>query len=87
MFKHRDVQNEDDDDNCVHYGTAFPPLDEDEQPIRKPVPIHEQTVTDERGKGFVSGILLFVPSSLSQRICIKSFCSPRFIDNQISRSG
>lgn len=50
MFKSRDVQNEEDDDNCVHYGTAFPPLEEDEQVVRKPVPIHEQTVTDERGR-------------------------------------
>ncbi|XP_063712084.1 G patch domain-containing protein 1-like [Symsagittifera roscoffensis] len=50
MFKNRDVQNEEDNDLCVHYGTPFAPLDEDEQPIRKPVPIHEQVVTDDRGR-------------------------------------
>ena len=49
-FRNRDVQNEEDDDVCIHYGTAFPVLEEDETPVRKPIPIHEQIVTDERGK-------------------------------------
>uniref|UniRef100_A0A3B4AM82 G patch domain-containing protein n=1 Tax=Periophthalmus magnuspinnatus TaxID=409849 RepID=A0A3B4AM82_9GOBI len=42
-----DSDNEKDD--FVSYGTALEPLEEDE-PLKKPVPIYEQTVRDEKGR-------------------------------------
>uniref|UniRef100_A0A673KPR8 G patch domain-containing protein 1-like n=1 Tax=Sinocyclocheilus rhinocerous TaxID=307959 RepID=A0A673KPR8_9TELE len=43
------ASDEDSDEDFVTYGTPLEPLEEDE-PIRKPVPVHEQTVTDEKGR-------------------------------------
>ncbi|KAM9493532.1 G patch domain-containing protein 1 isoform 1-T3 [Clarias gariepinus] len=37
------------DDDFVTYGTPLEPLEEDE-PIRKPVPVQDQTVKDEKGR-------------------------------------
>ncbi|XP_070825674.1 G patch domain-containing protein 1 isoform X2 [Chaetodon trifascialis] len=37
------------DEDFVTYGTPLEPLEEDE-PLKKPVPLHEQTVKDERGR-------------------------------------
>ncbi|KAL1271248.1 hypothetical protein QQF64_030264 [Cirrhinus molitorella] len=43
------ASDEDSDEDFVNYGTPLEPLEEDE-PIRKPVPVHEQTVKDEKGR-------------------------------------
>ncbi|XP_043099865.1 G patch domain-containing protein 1 isoform X2 [Puntigrus tetrazona] len=43
------ASDEDSDEDFVSYGTPLEPLEEDE-PIRKPVPVHEQTVKDEKGR-------------------------------------
>uniref|UniRef100_A0A8C1I6B5 G patch domain containing 1 n=1 Tax=Cyprinus carpio TaxID=7962 RepID=A0A8C1I6B5_CYPCA len=43
------ASDEDSDEDFVTYGTPLEPLEEDE-PIRKPVPVHEQTVKDEKGR-------------------------------------
>ncbi|XP_067306623.1 G patch domain-containing protein 1 [Pseudorasbora parva] len=43
------ASDEDSDEDFVTYGTPLEPLEEDE-PIRKPVPLHEQTVKDEKGR-------------------------------------
>ncbi|RVE74927.1 hypothetical protein OJAV_G00027120 [Oryzias javanicus] len=37
------------EEDFVTYGTPLEPLEEDE-PLRKPVPLHEQTVKDEKGR-------------------------------------
>ncbi|XP_040015880.2 G patch domain-containing protein 1 isoform X1 [Gasterosteus aculeatus] len=37
------------DEDFVNYGTPLEPLEEDE-PLKKPVPLHEQTVKDEKGR-------------------------------------
>ena len=50
MLKSRDIHNEEDLDLCCYYGTPFEPLEENETPISKPIPVHEQTVTDSRGR-------------------------------------
>ncbi|XP_056134849.1 G patch domain-containing protein 1 [Lampris incognitus] len=39
----------DSDEDFVTYGAALEPLEEDE-PLRKPLPVHEQTVKDEKGR-------------------------------------
>ncbi|CAL8246076.1 unnamed protein product [Lota lota] len=39
----------DSDEDFVTYGTPLEPLEEDE-PLRRPVPLHEQTVKDEKGR-------------------------------------
>ncbi|XP_030232517.1 G patch domain-containing protein 1 isoform X1 [Gadus morhua] len=39
----------DSDEDFVNYGTPLEPLEEDE-PLRRPVPLHEQTVKDEKGR-------------------------------------
>uniref|UniRef100_A0A8C5ECT8 G-patch domain-containing protein n=1 Tax=Gouania willdenowi TaxID=441366 RepID=A0A8C5ECT8_GOUWI len=39
----------DGEEDFVSYGTALEPLEEDE-PLKKPIPLHEQTVTDEKGR-------------------------------------
>ncbi|XP_073693125.1 G patch domain-containing protein 1 isoform X2 [Garra rufa] len=43
------ASDEDTDEDFVTYGTPLEPLEEDE-PIRKPVPVHDQTVKDEKGR-------------------------------------
>uniref|UniRef100_A0A8C2DRJ3 G patch domain containing 1 n=1 Tax=Cyprinus carpio TaxID=7962 RepID=A0A8C2DRJ3_CYPCA len=43
------ASDEESDEDFVSYGTPLEPLEEDE-PIRKPVPVHEQTVKDEKGR-------------------------------------
>ncbi|XP_050971978.1 G patch domain-containing protein 1 isoform X1 [Labeo rohita] len=43
------ASDEDSDEDFVTFGTPLEPLEEDE-PIRKPVPVHEQTVKDEKGR-------------------------------------
>ncbi|XP_048040948.1 LOW QUALITY PROTEIN: G patch domain-containing protein 1 [Megalobrama amblycephala] len=43
------ASDEDSDEDFVTYGTPLEPLEEDE-PSRKPVPVHEQTVKDEKGR-------------------------------------
>ncbi|XP_058639617.1 G patch domain-containing protein 1 isoform X2 [Onychostoma macrolepis] len=43
------ASDEDSDEDFVTYGIPLEPLEEDE-PIRKPVPVHEQTVKDEKGR-------------------------------------
>ncbi|XP_034038819.1 G patch domain-containing protein 1 [Thalassophryne amazonica] len=39
----------DSDEDFVSYGTPLEPLEEDE-PLKKPLPLHEQTVKDEKGR-------------------------------------
>ncbi|XP_017158605.1 G patch domain-containing protein 1-like [Poecilia reticulata] len=39
----------DSEEDFVSFGTPLEPLEEDE-PLKKPVPLHEQTVKDERGR-------------------------------------
>ncbi|KAJ7999344.1 hypothetical protein DPEC_G00193410 [Dallia pectoralis] len=39
----------DSDEDFVTFGTPLEPLEEDE-PLRRPVPVHEQTVKDEKGR-------------------------------------
>ncbi|KAK6294001.1 hypothetical protein J4Q44_G00348310 [Coregonus suidteri] len=39
----------DSDQDFVTFGTPLEPLEEDE-PLRKPIPVHEQTVKDEKGR-------------------------------------
>ncbi|XP_029904045.1 G patch domain-containing protein 1 isoform X2 [Myripristis murdjan] len=43
------ASDNDSDEDFVTYGTPLEPLEEDE-PLRKPVPLHEQTVKDEKGR-------------------------------------
>ncbi|XP_062845814.1 G patch domain-containing protein 1 [Trichomycterus rosablanca] len=43
------ASDEDSDEDFVTYGTPLEPLEEDE-PIRKPIPVQEQTVKDEKGR-------------------------------------
>ncbi|XP_041839846.1 G patch domain-containing protein 1 isoform X2 [Melanotaenia boesemani] len=43
------ASDSDSDEDFVTYGTPLDPLEEDE-PLRKPVPLHEQTVKDEKGR-------------------------------------
>ncbi|KAM3877449.1 G patch domain-containing protein 1 [Diretmus argenteus] len=43
------ASDSDSDEDFVTYGVPLEPLEEDE-PLRKPVPVHEQTVKDERGR-------------------------------------
>ncbi|XP_051576587.1 G patch domain-containing protein 1-like isoform X1 [Myxocyprinus asiaticus] len=43
------ASDEDSDEDFVTYGTPLEPLDEDES-TRKPIPLHEQTVKDEKGR-------------------------------------
>ncbi|KAL2076804.1 hypothetical protein ACEWY4_027593 [Coilia grayii] len=43
------ASDSDSDEDFVSYGTPLEPLEEDE-PARKPVPVHEQTVKDEKGR-------------------------------------
>ncbi|XP_056317791.1 G patch domain-containing protein 1 [Danio aesculapii] len=43
------ASDEDSDEDFVTYGTPLEPLEEDE-PSRKPIPVHEQTVKDEKGR-------------------------------------
>ncbi|XP_037548305.1 G patch domain-containing protein 1 [Nematolebias whitei] len=43
------VSDSDNDEDFVTFGTPLEPLEEDEPP-RKPVPLHEQTVKDEKGR-------------------------------------
>uniref|UniRef100_A0A671LZD0 G-patch domain-containing protein n=1 Tax=Sinocyclocheilus anshuiensis TaxID=1608454 RepID=A0A671LZD0_9TELE len=43
------ASDEDSDEDFVTYGTPLEPLEEDE-PVRKPLPVHEQTVKDEKGR-------------------------------------
>uniref|UniRef100_A0A672F9Y9 G-patch domain-containing protein n=1 Tax=Salarias fasciatus TaxID=181472 RepID=A0A672F9Y9_SALFA len=43
------MPNSDSEEDFVSFGTPLEPLEEDEAP-RKPVPLHEQTVKDERGR-------------------------------------
>uniref|UniRef100_A0A674ML30 G patch domain-containing protein n=1 Tax=Takifugu rubripes TaxID=31033 RepID=A0A674ML30_TAKRU len=37
------------EEDFVSYGTPLEPLEEDE-PLKKPIPLHEQTVKDEKGR-------------------------------------
>ncbi|KAM7424785.1 hypothetical protein PAMA_000916 [Pampus argenteus] len=43
------ASDSDSDEDFVSYGTPLEPLEEDE-PLRKPIPLHEQTVKDEKGR-------------------------------------
>ncbi|MBN3309868.1 GPTC1 protein, partial [Amia calva] len=43
------ASDSDGEEDFVSYGTPLEPLEEDE-PIKKPVPIHDQTVKDEKGR-------------------------------------
>ncbi|XP_029001004.1 G patch domain-containing protein 1 [Betta splendens] len=43
------ASDSDNDEDFVSYGTPLEPLEEDE-PLKKPVPLHEQTVKDEKGR-------------------------------------
>ncbi|KAM8762697.1 G patch domain-containing protein 1 isoform 2-T2 [Acanthopagrus schlegelii] len=43
------ASDSDSDEDFVTYGTPLEPLEEDE-PLKKPVPLHEQTVKDEKGR-------------------------------------
>ncbi|CAL8351039.1 unnamed protein product [Merluccius merluccius] len=43
------ASDNDSDEDFVTYGTPLEPLEEDE-PLRRPVPLHEQTVKDEKGR-------------------------------------
>ncbi|KAM9860610.1 G patch domain-containing protein 1 isoform 2-T2 [Aulostomus maculatus] len=43
------ASDNDSEEDLVSYGTPLEPLEEDE-PLRKPIPLHEQTVTDEKGR-------------------------------------
>ncbi|XP_031442674.1 G patch domain-containing protein 1 [Clupea harengus] len=43
------ASDSDSDEDFVTYGTPLEPFEEDE-PVRKPVPLHEQTVKDEKGR-------------------------------------
>nr|XP_020458272.1 G patch domain-containing protein 1 isoform X2 [Monopterus albus] len=43
------ASDSDADEDFVTYGTPLEPLEEDE-PLKKPVPLHEQTVKDEKGR-------------------------------------
>ncbi|KAL0977976.1 hypothetical protein UPYG_G00164220 [Umbra pygmaea] len=43
------ASDSDSDQDFVTFGTPLEPLEEDE-PLRKPVPVHEQTVKDEKGR-------------------------------------
>ncbi|XP_017295369.1 G patch domain-containing protein 1 isoform X2 [Kryptolebias marmoratus] len=43
------ASDSDNDEDFVTYGTPLEPLEEDE-PLRKPIPLHEQTVKDEKGR-------------------------------------
>uniref|UniRef100_A0AAX7TCA6 G-patch domain-containing protein n=1 Tax=Astatotilapia calliptera TaxID=8154 RepID=A0AAX7TCA6_ASTCA len=43
------ASDSDSDEDFVTYGTPLEPLEEDE-PLKKPVPLHDQTVKDEKGR-------------------------------------
>ncbi|XP_075906817.1 G patch domain-containing protein 1 isoform X3 [Nelusetta ayraudi] len=43
------ASDSDSEEDFVTYGTPLEPLEEDE-PLRKPIPLHEQTVKDEKGR-------------------------------------
>uniref|UniRef100_A0A1A8F9D4 G patch domain containing 1 n=2 Tax=Nothobranchius korthausae TaxID=1143690 RepID=A0A1A8F9D4_9TELE len=43
------ASDNDGDEDFVTFGTALEPL-EDDEPLRKPIPLHEQTVKDEKGR-------------------------------------
>uniref|UniRef100_A0A3Q1INK6 G-patch domain-containing protein n=1 Tax=Anabas testudineus TaxID=64144 RepID=A0A3Q1INK6_ANATE len=43
------ASDSDGDEDFVTYGTPLEPLEEDE-PLKKPIPLHEQTVKDEKGR-------------------------------------
>ncbi|XP_053472683.1 G patch domain-containing protein 1 isoform X2 [Ictalurus furcatus] len=43
------ASDEESDEDFVTYGTPLEPLEEDE-PLRKPIPVHDQTVKDEKGR-------------------------------------
>ncbi|CAB1338770.1 unnamed protein product [Coregonus sp. 'balchen'] len=43
------ASDSDSDQDFVTFGTPLEPLEEDE-PLRKPIPVHEQTVKDEKGR-------------------------------------
>ncbi|XP_057191075.1 G patch domain-containing protein 1 [Triplophysa rosa] len=43
------ASDDESDEDFVTYGTPLEPLEEDE-PVRKPIPVHEQTVKDEKGR-------------------------------------
>ncbi|XP_073321200.1 G patch domain-containing protein 1 isoform X2 [Pagrus major] len=43
------ASDSDSDEDFVSFGTPLEPLEEDE-PLKKPVPLHEQTVKDEKGR-------------------------------------
>ncbi|XP_022605967.1 G patch domain-containing protein 1 [Seriola dumerili] len=43
------ASDSDSDEDFVNFGTPLEPLEEDE-PLKKPVPLHEQTVKDEKGR-------------------------------------
>uniref|UniRef100_A0A1A8IWZ3 G patch domain containing 1 n=1 Tax=Nothobranchius kuhntae TaxID=321403 RepID=A0A1A8IWZ3_NOTKU len=43
------ARDDDGDEDFVTFGTALEPL-EDDEPLRKPIPLHEQTVKDEKGR-------------------------------------
>ncbi|KAM9366274.1 G patch domain-containing protein 1 [Symphorus nematophorus] len=43
------ASDSDSEEDFVTYGTPLEPLEEDE-PLKKPVPLHEQTVKDEKGR-------------------------------------
>ncbi|CAJ1049910.1 G patch domain-containing protein 1 isoform X1 [Xyrichtys novacula] len=43
------VSDSDSEEDFVNYGTPLEPLEEDE-PLKKPIPLHEQTVKDEKGR-------------------------------------
>ncbi|CAK6978655.1 G patch domain-containing protein 1 isoform X2 [Scomber scombrus] len=43
------ASDSDSEEDFVSFGTPLEPLEEDE-PLRKPVPLHEQTVKDEKGR-------------------------------------
>ncbi|KAF7667796.1 hypothetical protein LDENG_00045540, partial [Lucifuga dentata] len=43
------MSSDSEDEDFVTYGTLLEPLEEDE-PLKKPIPLHEQTVKDEKGR-------------------------------------
>ncbi|XP_047219311.1 G patch domain-containing protein 1 [Girardinichthys multiradiatus] len=43
------ASDSDSDEDFVSFGTPLEPLEEDE-PLKKPIPLHEQTVKDEKGR-------------------------------------
>ncbi|XP_078257690.1 G patch domain-containing protein 1-like [Rhinoraja longicauda] len=41
---------EDEDEDFTYFGSALEPLEEGQTTVKKPVPLQEQTVKDERGR-------------------------------------